>query len=287
MGILAFFLHLEAFMNNYRNDHKELTPIKYSATAIKVLHFERPSHHKCFRFHWHDRMELIRVHEGGLYINHGTQLSYLKSGELLFVPPHVPHRGYTEEGNVKYDVLMFDIRSFYNDSDICQTYFPALYDGRAKFQNVMTHPDIIQCFDTICKEWESDSLEITANIYRLLALFFKHNLLELRAKITRDNTVSKIVNYIETHFSQDISTATLCEYFGYTATHLGRKFKEETGLSPMNYIKIYRMEVAYKLLKSGKRNVSEIAMQCGYPDPNYFTRCFKNHFGVAPSQLKK
>jgi iron complex transport system substrate-binding protein len=111
--------------------------------------------------------------------------------------------------------------------------------------------------------------------------------LELRAKITRDNTVSKIVDYIETHFSQDISTATLCEYFGYTATHLGRKFKEETGLSPVNYIKIYRMEVAYKLLKSGKRNVSEIAIQCGYPDPNYFTRCFKNHFGVAPSKLKK
>jgi len=274
-------------MHNYRNDYKELTPIKYSSGAIKVSHFERPSHHRCFRFHWHDRLEIIRVHKGSLIINYGTQSSHLKTGELLFVPPRVPHRGFTEKEDVNYDVLMFDIRSFYNESDICKTYFPALYDGRAKFQNFTTHPDIIQCFDNICKEWQSDSLELTADIYRLLALFFKYSLLELRPEFSRDNTVNKIIDYIETHFSQDISTSTLCEHFGYTATHLGRKFKEATGLTPMNYIKIYRMETAYKLLKNGKRNIGEIAIQCGYSDPNYFTRCFKNHFGVAPSQIRK
>ncbi|MBQ8233294.1 MAG: helix-turn-helix transcriptional regulator [Lachnospiraceae bacterium] len=61
------------------------------------------------------------------------------------------------------------------------------------------------------------------------------------------------------------------------------KFKETTGLTPMNYLKIYRVEEAYKLIKEGKRDIGNIAALCGFPDANYFTRCFKAHFGVPPS----
>ena len=43
----------------------------------------------------------------------------------------------------------------------------------------------------------------------------------------------------------------------------------------------------YKLLKKGNININEVAIQCGYEDPNYFTRCFKSHFGIPPSQIRK
>ena len=268
------------------NNHKELTPIAYSSAAIKVLHFKRPAHNSCFRFHWHDRIELIRVKKGDMCITHGTHTSMLHPGDLIFIPPRTPHRGFTSTNAVQYDVLMFDVRSFYNDSELCKTYLPAIFEGRAKFRNVINSPETIQCFDSICANWESASLTVTAKIYQLLALFIEHDLLEFQRDFATNDTVKEMIEYIETHYMQDISTASLCAHFGYTATHFGRKFKEGTGLTPMNYLRIYRMEHAYKLLKNSKKTISEIATLCGFSDPNYFTRCFKNHFGVAPSQLK-
>lgn len=273
-------------MNNYSLDNKELTPVEYSSAALKVLHFQRFANQACFRIHWHDRIELIRLHKGDMHINCGAHTVLLHPGEIMFIPPRMPHRGYSAGQDVSYDVLMFDVRSFYNDSELCKKYLPAIFDNRAKLQNVITHPETIRCFDELCVDWESDSLFVIAKLYQLLALFFKHNLLEFKNEIKRDNSVNEMIAYIESHFSQDITNASLCEHFGYTATHFGRKFKAGTGLSPMNYLKIYRMEAAYRYLQSGKRNIGEIATLCGFSDPNYFTRCFKTHFGVAPSQLK-
>ena len=273
-------------MNHYREDNKELTPIQYSSAAIKVVRFSRPTHYKCFRIHWHDRIELIRIQKGTMNIHCGSQVYVLHPGELAFIPPRIPHHGYTLDESVTYDVLMFDVRSFYNESMLCQKYLPAIFDGRAKFQTVITHHKIIQCFDRICADWDSDSLFLTALLYQLLACFFEYSLVEYREKNSQNNSVQEMIAYIESHFSQDITTASLCEHFGYTATHFGRKFKEGTGLTPMNYLKIYRMEAAYKFLKSEKRTIGEIATLCGFSDPNYFTRCFKHHFGIAPSQIK-
>ena len=274
------------FMELFGKDNKELTPVTYSPAALKVLHYEVEANAICFRMHWHDRMELIRVHEGQVYISHGTTVTKLQPGEMMILPPKTPHRGHTQQSAVKYDVLMFDVRSFYNDSELCQTYLPAIFDGRAKFNLVSSHVDIIRCFDEICSKWTERSLAPIAAIYWLINLLLENNLVELQSTVSHDNTVSEMIAYIEENFAQELSTAMLCAHFGYTATHFGRKFKEATGLTPMTYLKIYRMEKAYKLLKKGERNISEVAIRCGYSDANYFTRCFKSHFGFPPSNMK-
>ena len=76
----------------------------------------------------------------------------------------------------------------------------------------------------------------------------------------------------------------LAERCGYSDAHFCRKFKQTTWLTPTNYLRIFRLEEAAKQLKQGKGTVSDVAMACGFPDPNYFTRCFKTHFGVPPTK---
>ena len=273
-------------MDFFREDNKELTPVSYSPAAIKVLHFNVDAHNACFRIHWHERLELLRVHEGVLYVENGSNIFEVNSGELILLPPKMPHKGYTKDRGVRYDVIMFDVRSFYNDSELCELLLPAIFNGRAKFHIVTADEEILSCTDMICANWSKKSLSLTAGIYWLLHLYYERCLIEIKDESDDDATIQNIISYIENHFSEDISTSSLCVLFGYSATHFGRKFKEATGLSPMAYLRIYRMEEAYRLLKMGKYNISEIALKCGFSDANYFTRCFKSHFGCAPTRMK-
>ena len=265
---------------------KELTPVAYNAAAISVRHFVTREGQYCFRTHWHERMELIRVLRGEMHVTCGADTVKLCQGDMAIFSPKMPHRGYAKR-EVEYDVLMFDVRSFYNNSEVSQKYLPAIFDGRAKFELLTSDVEIIKCFDEICSKEEKDSLEVTAYIYRFMHLLYKNTLLDFSDQMRRSDMIMEMIEYIENNFDHELTTATICEHFGYSAEHFCRKFKGATGLTPMNYLKIYRMEEAYKLLKMGERNVGKIAEQCGFSDSNYFTRCFRAHFGMPPSQLKE
>ncbi|MBN1183646.1 MAG: helix-turn-helix transcriptional regulator [Bacteroidales bacterium] len=60
-----------------------------------------------------------------------------------------------------------------------------------------------------------------------------------------------------------------------------------TGLSPIDFIKEYRMNKAIKLLKKKEYNVTEASYSCGFSDIGYFSRCFKEFFGINPSEVAK
>lgn len=123
-------------------------------------------------------------------------------------------------------------------------------------------------------------------IYRLLAHLLEHHVVDYKNELKQD-IVREIALYIEANFAQELSIASLCTKFGYSEAHLSRKFKEVTGLAPMKYLEIYRLEIAHKMLEKREYNVSEIATHCGFNDPNYFTRRFKAHYGLLPSQVRK
>lgn len=269
-----------------KNSLIELTPVSYSSNAIKVLDFHAGPNSKCFRLHWHDRIEILRVKRGKMTVEHGTSSAELCSGELIVFSPKTLHRGYTTLSDVDYDVLMFDIRAFYNDTEICKSLLPAIFDNRAIFKSVINDPETVETYNYICENGSTPSLEITSSIYKFIHLLYKNSLIELRDPPKKD-PIKRIITYLEENFAQDINNETLCRKFCYTPSHLCRKFKGATGLTPMNYLKIYRLELARKMLQSGDRSVSEIAQECGFSDANYFTRCFKSHFEAAPTKYKK
>ena len=71
---------------------------------------------------------------------------------------------------------------------------------------------------------------------------------------------------------------------GYSVNHLRKLFKDETGVTPSEFITIRRMDKAKELMRSlrGRVPIKEIALRCGYQDPFYFSRQFKSFFGASP-----
>lgn len=73
--------------------------------------------------------------------------------------------------------------------------------------------------------------------------------------------------------------------------HLGRtifykKVRGTTGYTPNEYIRVIRLRKAAELLKEGEKNVSEVAYAVGFDNPYYFSKCFKEQFGMPPSQYR-
>ncbi|MEK7256474.1 MAG: helix-turn-helix domain-containing protein, partial [Bacteroidota bacterium] len=68
---------------------------------------------------------------------------------------------------------------------------------------------------------------------------------------------------------------------------LFKKVKSLTGMPPADLLRNLRLEKARRLLETGAANVSQAAYETGFDDPNYFSKAFKKHFGMSPSEAQK
>lgn len=271
-------------MKQYR---EELTPVRYGPTLIKIHHHSARPNQPCLAIHWHDRMELIILRQGEITVGYDANTAPLRPGEIYIIPPKTPHYAINGGSDAAWDVLMFDVRSFYNDTELCRNYLEPLFDGRAKFRMTTNHPEITACCDQILELAPQNDFGVISLIYRLFALLFAHALVEISGDIKGRHLISEATAFIKDNYAQELTTKTLALQFGYSQEHFCRLFKETTQFSPMQYLKICRLERAANLLSEGKCSVSEVSSRCGFSDPNYFTRCFKTFFGITPTQMWK
>lgn len=98
------------------------------------------------------------------------------------------------------------------------------------------------------------------------------------------NTIEQIKKFIEAGYvDSKINLASVAEQFGFSASYLSRKFKQETGKNFVEYLTECRMKKAMKLAEAGKKMFLASA-EVGIPDPNYFGRCFKKYAGMSYSE---
>ena len=83
-----------------------------------------------------------------------------------------------------------------------------------------------------------------------------------------------------------LSVETLSSALGLSRVQLYRKVKQLTGQSPVEIIRLTRLKQAEHLLKTTDKTVSEISYEVGFSSPSYFSKCFKDHFGVQPGEAR-
>jgi YesN/AraC family two-component response regulator len=100
--------------------------------------------------------------------------------------------------------------------------------------------------------------------------------------------IEKIDRLIEERLSSDkIDISYLSESLYMSSSTLYRKMKALTGLSTNEYIRKIKMKHAERLLLEGKYSISEIAFKIGMNSPGYFRQCFKEEFGMVPTDYLK
>ncbi len=98
--------------------------------------------------------------------------------------------------------------------------------------------------------------------------------------------ILQAIQYINRNYHRKISLAAIAKHVNLSSGYLCRLFKAEVGTSLTSYINDLRMKKAGELIKKQDTYLKEVAISVGIEDQLYFSRLFKKHYGMAPSEYK-
>ena len=198
----------------------------------------------------------------------------LKQHDIMFIPENKEStfRCNSERG------LIFGLIELKEFDSFIQT--PCVYPAN---KNILIH----KLYD-LGLETQDITLPFYETINELIGQLMFTALVAVGSQLRKINEqVFQVINDINDNYTNaeyDVKNA--IEKTGYTTNHFRKKFQDETGISPNEFVTKRRFDHAESLIRQFKNQVSikEIAFQCGYKDPYYFSRMFKQHYGVSPQQ---
>lgn len=94
--------------------------------------------------------------------------------------------------------------------------------------------------------------------------------------------IKETIRYITSNITSDISLTTLGKQLNVNPSYLSRAFKEDTGMTLINYINHQRIELSKYYFETEMENITEVAFKVGYNDSGYFAKTFKKITGITP-----
>ncbi|GGI96829.1 AraC family transcriptional regulator [Paenibacillus hunanensis] len=104
------------------------------------------------------------------------------------------------------------------------------------------------------------------------------------AKHDEHLSFQQMLQYVRAHFRDDLRRDELARKMGMTPEHFSRVFRSRQGCSFSDYLSRLRLHQARLELQLSQTSLEEIARRCGYSDVHYFSRKFRQHFGMPPRQ---
>ncbi|MEN1990691.1 AraC family transcriptional regulator [Paenibacillus hubeiensis] len=144
---------------------------------------------------------------------------------------------------------------------------------------------MLALLEVAAKPGHMEQLEKQTLFYRLLESVLR------ASRNTRNRESGRIMNaaqeFIHRQYMEPLTLEGLAARFGMRSKYFSHRFQQYSGMGPMRYLSKYRLNRARELLEVGNYSVKEVAAKVGYADPYYFSRVFKLHMGLAPSEIKK
>lgn len=268
----------------------ETEVVSYEKFPVRFLAYRKGASQNCFRIHWHERIECLHIDAGSMRIVCGEETFTAEAGDFVTFHSRKAHTGVAGEAGVSYRVLMFEPPLLANSGAVDARLLNALHDGSVQFQIKVSDSHISALVDAIAGECdkadEAGWLVAKGYLCLLLGELFRRYRRPESETMAVERQFRRILKYIDAHYTEPLTVKSLSERFSYDKSYFCRKFKQSTGLSTVQYIRILRLERACSLLRSTDLPVHQIAKQCGYEDANYFTRCFERRYGIPPSKVR-
>lgn len=106
-------------------------------------------------------------------------------------------------------------------------------------------------------------------------------------KSKQDPFKQAMIEYVNNHYSRDISLEMIADELGISIHYISKYFKEKTGMNFIDYVSQLRIQKSKELLLSTTLKVQDIARQTGYNSANSFIRMFRKYTGMAPGEYRK
>jgi len=243
--------------------------------------------------------ELVYVSDGEFQLRIESVQVTLRPGDVAIIGPFIDHESWTDDKqHVVRNCLHFDWNRAH--SHIASPLFCPISD---RYLARYMHPvadafagclrlispapanvPILPILDEVFARLGSGDAIGVHLMYAVLHYFLHLQACGEPQKIgcKSDPAVLELKNYIDTHYSQNLSLADFSDLTQLTPSHICQAFRKCIGMPPIRYLNQLRLEHACRLLRNSEMNVAEIGEAVGFADANYFVRFFKRNKGMPP-----
>ena len=250
------------------------------ATALELIGVYQLERKKLFHNNCigkYDSISLRLSGEGSYKIN--NQELTVGKGDLLYVPARFPYTQYTQGESV----ITILFRRLNNDV----LYIPEVVS--IEQTNVVEN-----LFHSIYTIWgekrEGYRQQCMSLFYQILSLAVQNEDVRSMKSLPQDLQLAmqRSLSYIHAHFlDEEFPIDDLCRVANLSEDYFRKTFKKICDVPPYQYILQLKLEYAMDLLHSGLYSVAEVCERSGFPDHKYFSRLFKKHYRLTPSEYKQ
>jgi len=242
--------------------------------------------------HWHEKMEICMMVDGRCDFEISGRTYSAKKGDIVVIKSGEIHSFKQRYGDCTIYVCLFEPMFLYNlrvDTGNIHHHIKA-----EDMKNLSIDQKIWECFETLYSEKNMDQkcseLIFKANIlhiYGLLLRNFEKKGEEYKKDISKLISFQRILEYISSNYTENISLETVAEKFNYNPVYLSGMFRTRMGVNFKYYLDNIRISKAIELLFNTEMSVTEISYACGYENIRTFNNVFKRITGIVPTVMKK
>ena len=235
---------------------------------------------------WHDNTEFLYCLEGQGNVRCANEEITMQKNDIIVINARCLHS--VETGNfTKYHCLIID-NKFFKDNGInidSIKFRERINDSIA--ENYMNN--IAQCYH----ENDVEYAVAKKRLYMLEFIYYLCNNYTYKEKTqglssTKSYTaVLNAVEYINQNFRQKLSLEQIADNSGLSRYHFARIFKENTGVTVTQHLNTTRCDYAAIMLRETRLTISEISFECGFDNPSYFAKTFRNFHGILPTEYRE
>lgn len=237
--------------------------------------------------HWHRSIEIFLVLEGSIDFYIDSRLYRLGREQFILVNSNEVHSIDCPEPN--FTLVLQIPRGLFD------TYIEDV--DHLLFSRSCQKDEALSCLiRRMQKAYEQRQtgylLQILSDFYQIMYLLVAdYRILEVDEETKRQNRnldrLSKITNYIQVNYREDLTLEGVAHIFGFSPAYLSKMFQKYAGINYKTYVSDLRTKAGYRLLMNTDMPVGEIAMECGFPDSRSFAKAFRRRFGVPPAEYRK
>ena len=236
--------------------------------------------------HSHDFCEILYVAGGaGEAILEGKKFR-LAPGDLVVVNPGTLHEE-RSDAKAPLRLIFLAIRDFavpgLPAGCLSQEKYRVLSCGEYQYKMDIYLRELLQETSSQIEFYQEISQGLVSALLVLVMRLIRINP-EDEAALSQE--CQKIKEYLDQNFTSPITLDSLSETVYISKHYLSHLFKEQTGISPIKYLTLKRMEKACELLSETELPVSEVSKAVGYENPLYFSQVFKRIYGISPVKYR-
>ncbi len=246
--------------------------------------------------HWHPEHEILYIQHGCMNLRLNNTTYELHTGDVVFYPGGTIHTG--EPDDCLYSCILLNLPSLIKKSDGCIDFVNKLQSGEIEIIPLLGRRS--EEFRALCEKMlEIDQyrrggymFDIKSLIFRFFGIIMNEELfiqttpdtLSAQANIGK---IKRLMRYIEDNFEKPIQLSEMASFVDMNPSYLCRSFRAVTGNTPVAFLIEHRLAKARYSLMTSNISITDIALSCGFNDASYFTRAFRQRYGVSPIQFRE